>query len=148
MIHPAADPYNIVVSEEGRDEDREAILRPLRAFNRRHGPPTDNRPLALLVKDAGGIVTGGLWGYSLYDWLFVELLVVPEPFRRTGLGTRLMRQAEEIARQRDCVGIWLDTFEFQARPFYEKLGYSVFGQLDDHPRGVIRYLLQKRIQLP
>jgi hypothetical protein len=40
--------------------------------------------------------------------------------------------------------LWLDTFSFQARPFYEKLGYEVFGQLEDYPRGHSRYFLQKR----
>ncbi len=33
----------------------------------------------------------------------------------------------------------------QARGFYEKLGYSVFGRLDDHPKGSARYFLNKRL---
>ena len=55
-----------------------------------------------------------------------------------------MTRAEEIARQRDCIGMWLDTYSFQARGFYEKLGFTVFGQVDDHPPGEQRFFLQKR----
>ena len=55
-----------------------------------------------------------------------------------------MRQAEDIAVGRGCTGVWLDTFAFQALGFYGKLGYSIFGELKDHPRGVTQYWLQKR----
>ena len=64
--------------------------------------------------------------------------------RGGGTGTTLMRRAEEIARQRDCIGMWLDPYSFQARGFYEKLGFTVFGQVDDHPPGEQRFFLQKR----
>jgi hypothetical protein len=42
------------------------------------------------------------------------------------------------------VGVYLDTFEYQARPFYEKLGYDVFGTLDGYPPGYRQYHLAKR----
>ena len=46
---------------------------------------------------------------------------------------------------RGCVGARLDTFEFQAPGFYEKLGYTRFGRIDDHPRGYSRFFMQKRL---
>ena len=55
-----------------------------------------------------------------------------------------MLEAERIARANGCVGIWLDTYEFQARGFYEKLGFEVFGSLKDHPVGHRRFFLRKR----
>nr|WP_301075680.1 GNAT family N-acetyltransferase [Sphingomonas sp.] len=77
--------------------------------------------------------------------MYVELLVTPEDQRGRGYGTALMNEAEGIAPANGCVGIWLDTFEFQAPGFYEKLGFEVFGTLDDHPIGQKRYFLRKRI---
>ena len=57
-----------------------------------------------------------------------------------------MHLAEREAVNRGCHGAWLDTFEFQARGFYEKLGYEVFGSLDDNPRGSRRFFLRRRLE--
>jgi GNAT superfamily N-acetyltransferase len=135
----------IAYTNEGRTEDREAILQPLIAYNLANAPDPKFEMLGLLLKDDADETVGGLWGRIAYDWLFVELLFVPEALRGTGVGTKLLGQAEEIARQQGCTGVWLDTFEFQARPFYERLGYSVFGELKDHPVGMSQFWLQKRL---
>lgn len=127
------------------DADRDAVLAVLVAYNATHAPPIRREPLALLVKDDMDAVIGGLWGRSGYDWLFVEYLAVPETLRGQSVGTALMRQAEQVARDRGCVGIWLDTFAFQARGFYEKLGFTVFGTIPDHPVGSARHFLAKRL---
>ena len=135
----------VAVIEEDVPQEREAILNALCEFNLQNAPDPDFRLLGLLLKDEQGVTIGGLWGRSAYEWLFVELLFVPEHLRASGMGTQLMRQAEEIARQRGCTGVWLDTFAFQALGFYQKLGYTIFGELKDHPRGISQYWLQKRL---
>ena len=56
-----------------------------------------------------------------------------------------MHEAEAEAVRRGCASAYLDTFDFQARPFYERLGYQLFGQLDDFPPGGSRYFLRKRL---
>jgi GNAT superfamily N-acetyltransferase len=137
--------FSIVVTEEGRRADQQAIADLLYEYNRQNAQPANFKPLALLVKAPDGSTLGGLWGNSAYEWLFVEFLFVPEPLRGTGLGRSLMLKAEQIAKDRGCLGVWLDTFAFQARAFYEKLGYTVFGELKDHPRGISQYWLQKRL---
>jgi GNAT superfamily N-acetyltransferase len=83
-------------------------------------------------------------GAVSYDWLFVELLFVPEADRGRSLGTALIGQAEALARKRGCVGLWLETFAFQARGFYERLGFTVFGTLEDNPVGHSHFFLRKR----
>lgn len=137
--------YRIEYTDEGRNEDREAVVAGLMEYNRRHAPAPNFQMLGLLLKSADGVTVGGLWGRSGYEWLFVELLFVPESMRGSGVGTALMRQAEEVAHGRGCAGVWLDTFSFQALGFYQKLGYSLFGELKDHPRGMSQYWLQKRL---
>jgi len=127
-------------------KDRETILGLLMAHAHAAAGPSKLTPLAILLRDPqSGAVLGGLWGRSIYDWLIIELLAVPESLRGQGLGTKLMAEAEAVARARDCIGIWLDTYEFQAKGFYEKLGYAQFGEIADHPRGQRRYLVQKRL---
>jgi GNAT superfamily N-acetyltransferase len=137
--------YDIVATEAPTAADRNAVLALLVAYNDSQAGPHSYQPLALLLRDAGGATTGGLLGRLVYDWLYVELLGVPEPLRRQGLGTQLMRRAEAIARERGCVGVWVDTYGFQARGFYEKLGYEIFGTIDDHPRGSHRFFFRKRL---
>ena len=125
-------------------DDHDAIAAPLRAYNRSKVPTLDIRPLVIALHDEKGRVVGGLWGETALDWLHVDLLGVPESMRGQDVGTALMQRAEAIARERGCVGTWLDTFAFQARGFYEKLGYTVFGEIPDHPVGGARYFLRKR----
>ncbi|GGE96410.1 GNAT family N-acetyltransferase [Sphingomonas prati] len=137
--------HRIVTPDTPTDADRDAILAPLRAYNAAHAPATQHLPVALVVTDEQGETIGGLWGKTGYDWLFVEYLVVPDALRGQGVGTELMQQAEAIARDRGCIGVWLDTFDFQARGFYEKLGYTVFGTIADHPIGGARHFLMKRL---
>ena len=124
-------------------EIRDAILTPLNAFNSANGYSTDAKPLAVVLRDHVGEMAGGLWGRTGYGWLFVELLIVDPRLRGRSLGARLMKVAEEEALRRGCVGAWLTTFPFQARALYERLGYSVFAQLENSPAENIRIFMRK-----
>lgn len=146
---PQPDPetsWRIDVPEAPTLAEREAVLGPLAAFNAASGYPGEARPVAALIRDGAGTVIGGLWGRTGYDWLFVEFLVVPDELRGLGLGTKLMAAAERIAIERGCVGAWLTTFTFQARGFYEKLGYAVFAEIENSPADNVRLLMKKRLR--
>jgi GNAT superfamily N-acetyltransferase len=135
----------IVVVVEPTEAHRRAVAGPLGAFNAEAGFPVDNAPVAILLEDDTGNAVGGLWARTGYGWLFVELLVVPERLRGAGFGARLMQAAEDLARQRGCVGAWLTTFTFQARGFYERLGYALFAELENSPGANTRMFLRKRL---
>jgi GNAT superfamily N-acetyltransferase len=125
---------------------RAPIVRPLVAFNAAHAGPNDYRTLAVLLRDpATRESVGGLWGGTAWRWLYIELLFVPETLRGAGLGTQLIELAEAEALRRGCHHAWVDTYSFQARGFYERLRYAVFGTLEDYPPGHRRYFLQKRL---
>lgn len=133
----------ILVTDSPSSADRDAITQALVAFNDKMAGPSGFRPLAILIQDDVGNTVGGLWGKTAYDWLVVELFVVPEQFRGQNLGSDILSRAEQIARERGCIGVWLDTYEFQALGFYRKLGYELFGTVDDHPRGSRRFFVKK-----
>jgi len=122
---------------------RDAIIAPLVAYNKAQAGFDDSRPLLVLLEGEDGHVEGGLYGRTAFGWLFVELLYVPEAVRGTGVGTELLLRAEREAAARGCHSAWLDTFEFQARGFYERLGYTLFGELSDYPSGSSRYFMKK-----
>jgi GNAT superfamily N-acetyltransferase len=132
------------IPEAPSEADRDAVVAPLRAFNITHGGDPAIRPVAVLLTDGDGRHVGGLWGRSSYGWLHVELLAVPAEYRGRQYGRALMQAAEDIARRDGQIGMWLDTFEFQARGFYEKLGFELFGELEDHPMGQSHFFLRKR----
>jgi ribosomal protein S18 acetylase RimI-like enzyme len=132
-------------SQNPTDEEEQAILLPLRAYNASKAGVSRQEPIALLVRDDNGEILGGLYARVFYQWMFIELLSVPEQARGQGLGSKLMRMAEDVAREKDCVGVWLDTFDFQAPGFYQKLGYSELGQIVDYPPGHKRLFFQKRL---
>ena len=136
---------HLLVVDDPSEADRLAILNLLADFNSRNAPPTLILPLAILLTSADDETIGGLWGASGYDWLFIELVFVPDNLRGQDLGSEMMRRAEEVAIQRGCTGIWLTTFSFQARGFYEKLGYRMFGEIIGHPVGRALYFLEKRL---
>lgn len=135
----------IVVTDSPTSADRDAITQALVAFNDKAAGPSGFRPLAVLVQDADGNTIGGLWGKTSYDWLVVELFVVPEQFRGQDLGSDILSRAEAAARERGCIGAWLDTYEFQALAFYQKQGYELFGTVEDHPRGSRRFFVKKML---
>jgi len=115
---------------------RDEILKPLRAFNESKVGPVRTGRLALVLRDPQSqAVTGGLWGTNVAGWLYVDLLVVPAEFRGRGWGKKLLAGAEEMARKRGCVGMWLTTGTFQSPGFYEKQGFAAFGTLADYPPG-------------
>lgn len=124
---------------------RQQIVAPLAQHNLDRAGPGHGRPLVITLNDASGTVVGGLWGYSGYQWLFTQLLAVPSGHRGRGLGRALMAMAENEARARGCTGSWLDTFEFQARGFYERIGYTCFAELPNYPQGHARYFMRKSL---
>ncbi len=140
--HPAITP--IAAPEP---HHRAAIGSALSLFNdsRLGGGPWPDDELALVITDAADTIVGGLWGRSYYHWLFVDLLFVPETLRGRGLGTALLAQAEDAARGQGCVGIWLDTFSFQAPAFYPRHGYESFGAIGDYPAPHRRHFFSKRL---
>jgi GNAT superfamily N-acetyltransferase len=136
----------IVVPAAPNDSHRDVVVKALIAYNDKTVGPSGFQPLAILINDpVTGQPAGGLWGKTAYNWCFVELFVIPEKFRGHDLGSKILAQAEDIARQRGCTGLWLDTYWFQARAFYEKQGYEVFGSLDEYPPGGQRFFLKKSL---
>jgi GNAT superfamily N-acetyltransferase len=101
--------------------------------------------VAVIARHEGAVV-GGAVGAINWNWLHVALLWVAEARRHTGLGTRLMDELENVAAGRGCTRAHLDTFSYQARPFYERRGYRVFATLDDYPSGHQRFFMKKSLR--
>ncbi len=119
--------------------------RRLDGFNARATGLPDQQPLRIGARDASGALVGGVVGSTWAGWLYVTILWVDEPCRGSGLGSRLMAAAEREAVARGCRNACLTTFSYQAGAFYERLGYEVFGRLEDYPEGESLGFLRKRL---
>ncbi len=106
--------------------------------------PRNLQIFTVMVQD-GSAVVGGATCEVYWNWVDLKLLWTAESVRGQGIGRQIIKWVEEEARQRGCVGIHVNTYEFQAMEFYQKLGFELFGTLPNHPVGSSRYYLQKRM---
>jgi GNAT superfamily N-acetyltransferase len=134
---------------ESTAEERDTIDRKIVAFNRARVPFEQNEDfvsLSHVLKGNAGQMIGGI-NATLYCWniVYIDVLYVEEAHRGRGLGRLLLEKAESKAKALGGYLSHLDTFDWQAKEFYEKLGYVVFGVLEDCPRGHTRNYLKRRI---
>jgi GNAT superfamily N-acetyltransferase len=141
--------YDLVLNDAADEARRQSVRDSLRAYNYAVCPDMQSgeQPghLNVYLLDGQGKVQGGLLGDILWGWLKVDELAVTPELRGQGLGSLLMRTAEAEARKRGCTRSVLDTATFQARPFYEKLGYQLIGELADVLPGAGCYWLAKAL---
>ncbi len=114
----------------------------------RHGfPGEDESGLAfeMAVKDAHGRTVGGVSVSSVLGVMWLEVLWVADEFRRRGLASWLVLEAERIACEKGCVGAGTWTFNWQGPDFYPTIGYDLRGVYDGYPFGVTEHVLTKRL---
>jgi len=104
-----------------------------------------SRSLGVLMKNNADETVGGGVGYVFGGWLYISVLWVDKALRNKGYGTKLMSIIEHEAAKMGCTNVHLDTYSFEARPFYERLGYEIFAVLDDCPKGHSKYFLKKQL---
>ncbi|WP_372347803.1 GNAT family N-acetyltransferase [Streptomyces sp. KL116D] len=138
------------------DKERRLLLRTLlRKANAEASPELrglrgtpDERetPLQVWALAEDGSLAGGLDAHTWATWLHVNLLWVDDRHRGAGLGSRLLAEAERIAREdRECVNSRVETWDFQAPGFYRQHGYDVVAVVPDYPPGVKEFTLTKRL---
>ena len=125
----------IVFEEHPSRADLDRLKDAIDEFNYDTTGFRDGRYLAAFVRDDDGAMIAGLSGFTWGGYAKVEYLWIAAPYRRAGLGRRLLTAAEAEARSRGCALIILDTHDFQAPGFYAKLGYEPCGRVDGIPRG-------------
>ncbi|WP_181764447.1 GNAT family N-acetyltransferase [Streptomyces albidus (ex Kaewkla and Franco 2022)] len=143
-VAPGTPAPSVFVTDRPDAEDVALISDALDEFNVRETGTDDRRSLAVLVRDpATGRVVGGLTGRTSLGLLFVDLFHLPPALRGTGLGSEILRQAEDEARRRGCRAGVLYTISFQAPGFYGRQGWRVLGEVPCDPPGTSRVFMTK-----
>lgn len=105
------------------------------------------QPLSVFARDRDGALVAGVHGQVNWSWLHIALFWVSADRRRQGLGSRVLAAIETAAVERGCSQAHLDTFSYQARPFYERQGYRLFATLENYPPGQQRFFLRKTLRV-
>ena len=127
------------------ENEIEVIREGLAQFNRERVGDDGHKPLNLVEYDESGEIVGGLLGGTYWGWMYIDILWVKEDYRKKGIGSGLLEEAEKEAVRRGCHHVHLETMSWQAPKFYEKYGYEVIGVLPDITTGNQKYLLIKSL---
>ncbi|MBO6517885.1 MAG: GNAT family N-acetyltransferase [Bacteroidia bacterium] len=141
---------NIEITSNPKKEDLKIISKGIQRYNQHHIPDDvvfePDTKFAVFARDSHNSVVGGIRACGFWNYCIIELLWLSEEARGLGVGSKLIKAAEKFAREKGFGYMRTETVSFQARPFYEKLGYTVFGELPDYPKGHTTYCLFKELK--
>ncbi len=130
-------------------EEQEYLDNRLGDYNAEQVPTTQQPlvvPLNYCLKDNGKIIAGINADMYMWNLLYIAILFVEKDYRQQKLGSFLINKVESEAKALGAKLAHTDTFEFQAKEFYIKHGFEIFGILDDCPEGHKRYYLKKKLK--
>lgn len=138
-----------ILLKEASQEENQLLQDAITDFNltvTKNLPRAESKKMDLMAWSVTGELVGGI-NAEWVNWgiLFIHLLFIKEPFRGRGHGSLLLKEVENRARSYGCHLAHLDTFDFQNKDFYIANGYSIFGILDNCPKGHKRYYLKKEL---
>jgi GNAT superfamily N-acetyltransferase len=139
-------PCTYTLEDAPRHEDIQKLSQGLTDYALPYTRVAGCKPLGVFLRDGNGEVVAGGLGQVNWNWLYVSLVSVSDALRGKGWGRRLMEEIEQAAKERGCEYAHLDTFSFEARSFYEALGYEVFGSLNDYPAGYEKLFMKKALK--
>jgi len=130
-------------------EDLKTLSKGIGSFNQDYLPDDvgfeKDTKFAVIAKNDKGKIIGGIRATAFWNYCIIELLWLSKESRGLGLGSQLIESAESFAKKKGFGYMRTETLSFQARPFYEKLGYKLFGELADYPKGHTTYCLVKKL---
>lgn len=136
----------IEVNQNPTAEEIQSVINGVNSHNKPFFEAIRSQDFTCFVYDDEGEEQGGLYGELWGDWLLVKYLWVDPVSKGNGLGRKLLQRAEAFALEEGCHSVFLDTYSFQAKPFYEKQGYQVKMALEPYPVSDTRYYLTKALK--
>lgn len=135
-----------VVTDHDNTPESDYIRQRLYALDREGASGCGLTHISLYLRDADGNIRGGLLGQHYWNCMMIDVLWIDPAYRRMGYGRRLMNEIEAIAVARGIDWLHLDSPAHEVPAFYARLGFEVFGVMQDTPRGYRRYFLAKRLK--
>lgn len=102
--------------------------------------------LAIRLHDHDARLVAALFGSTWGGCFEIRQFWVDESLRGRGVGSAMLRTAEDEAGRRGCWHSLLMTFDFQALAFYRNRGFDVLAVVHDYPPGHANHLLRKLLR--
>jgi GNAT superfamily N-acetyltransferase len=126
--------FDVVVGDHADDLDKQLSAELDRVNTAATPGVAPQRELTVEIRNRRGELLAGLSGWSWGTSAGIAMLWVLASEQRSGLGGRLLSEAEAEARKRGCAQMFVSSFTFQAPAFYEKHGYVEFARLEGLPQ--------------
>lgn len=136
------------ITHDYNDEDYDYVAESLYEYNVRETGGLLKKPahdIHLFLRDESGRVAGGIFGETFSYCMYIDVFWIDELYRSQGCGKRLLLEAERAGKAMGCLFSHTSTFSYQAPEFYKRMGYEVFGVLDEYPDGIKQFFLKKRL---
>jgi GNAT superfamily N-acetyltransferase len=144
--------YEMVVESEKNEEFSSFLHRNIRTYNDTRSKhhmekrnPGSVQYFSIILYDEKNEWIGGLYAEMVWNWVEIKDFWLREEYRRKGIGTSVLKEAEKIALSKGCGKIFLSTFDFQGKAFYQRNGYEVVGVLEEYPPGSAYYWMTKKL---
>ena len=129
----------------GSEDDAEVIQTGINTYSEDYEPECESVGCYKKLTDKEGrFVAGVIADADKGSYGFVDALFVEEPFRRRGLGTVLLKEAEKLAKENGASMILTTAGDWNVG-FFKKNGYLQRGELKDVPKGHDCYELYKML---
>ena len=125
----------VVTEGEPKEEDFQALSTGLLSHHAKQGHKRTWEKYCIFLKDTNDKAYAGIIVTFTWNGMHIDSLWVDETLRGHDYGTQLMKMAEDEALKRECTIAYTDTFTWKASGFYEKLGYTLYGKLENFPEG-------------
>lgn len=132
-------------TENVTEQDILEIYSELKKYNLSRCEPSETIPIGVFLEDEKGRKQGGLTGETFGNWLCIRYLWIHENIRGQGIGSSILKAAEQEAKNRGCIYAFVDTFHFQAPDFYRKHGYEEVFSLREYPYTGSRHYYTKKL---
>ncbi len=133
----------VELEDDPAGETHRGLIEGMRRHTDRVLPDMNQQTVTVSVRDEAGTLLGGAVGRIVEDSMYVDVVWNDDAVRGIGIGRQMMVMLEDEARKRGASEIWLYTMSFQAKPFYEKLGYTQFAELPWRGGTMARHFMRK-----
>ncbi|MFC0232679.1 GNAT family N-acetyltransferase [Vagococcus entomophilus] len=133
-----------------RIEEKASVIRPrLLIYNQSKftQPVSDTKEVYEWILKEKEVLIGGVTASFYWEKAHIDFLWVDEDYRGKKIGQQLLQTVTDFAHEKNSRYLQLETFDFQAPLFYQKMGFEIFGVLDDSPYdGCKQYFLKKELR--